>query len=278
MGLLLVLWWNQSIPHVWQPLNSKVYGSESRIRRTERLHVDNTYPVPSRIERVDITDAVYAQIRRMILSGDLTPDSKINVDMLADSFGVSRSTVANALQSLALEDLVRIVPHRGTYVRVFSLHELKETYDVRLCLELWAAKKTVATVTDEQLTEMRRILGEFVPLLESTDRDDAATFAIKNGVFHTYLLDLANNSKLLDSYKRLHVEFMGYRIYKIRDARKFNERTLGVMLPSARMDHEEHEAIADAYASRDLGQAEKEITNNLKHALDNLSDSGLEDS
>jgi len=228
-------------------------------------------PLIARIERVDISDSVYTRIRQMILLGDLVPGSKVDIDMLADSFGVSRSTVANALQILSLEDLVKIFPHRGTFVRVFGLDELEETYEVRLCLELWAAKKSVASTTDEQIAKMRRILDEFVPLFESMERANLAAFAVKNGVFHTFLVSLANNKRLVDSYKGLHVEFLGYRIHKIREAGKLNGGTTReVMLPPARTDHEEHRAIVDAYAARDLAQVEKEITTHLRRALDNI--------
>ncbi len=222
------------------------------------------------IERIDISDAVYQRIREMILLGDLAPDSKIDLDYLADSFQVSRTTVANALQRLNLEELAYIVPRRGTFVRRFNPEQVKEFYEVRLCLELWAARKSVTSVDDQQVAKMYHILDEFVPLFDSKERSDLAAFAIRNRDFHTYLVSLAENRKMLDLYQGLHVDVLGYRIYHIRETRhSVDGLPIHEVLRPAKADHEEHEAIVRGYEDRDLAQVEEAITAHLDRSLEN---------
>jgi DNA-binding GntR family transcriptional regulator len=227
-------------------------------------------PLIEPIERVEISDAVYQRIREMILLGDLAPDSKIDLDHLADSFQVSRTTVANALQRLELEELVYIVPRRGTFVRRFNTEQVKEFYEARLCLELWAASKSVAEVTDAQIAKMKQLLAAFVPLFESKQRSDLAAFASKNRDFHTYLISLAQNQKMLDIYKSLHVDVLGYRIYHIRETRHTVDGiSIQEVLRPARADHEEHEAIVRGYDARDLCLVENAIKTHLDRSLEN---------
>jgi DNA-binding GntR family transcriptional regulator len=222
------------------------------------------------IERIDISDAVYLRIREMILLGDLAPDSKIDLDYLADSFQVSRTTVANALQRLNLEELVTIVPRRGTFARRFGPEQVNELYEVRLCIELWAAQKSVSHVTDEQLAEVHQILDGFLPLFDSKERSDLAAFAVKNRDFHTYLISLAQNRKMLDMYESLHVDVLGYRIYHIRETRHTVDGVpIQEVLRPARADHEEHEAIVHGYEARALSQVEEAIRTHLNRSLEN---------
>lgn len=222
------------------------------------------------IERVDVSDAVYGRIRDMILLGDLGPDNKIGLDFLAASFQVSRTTVATALQRLNLEDLVYIVPRRGTFVRRFTSKQVKELYEARLCFDLWAARKSVASVTDEQVAEMRQILDEFVPFFDSKKRADLAAFAVKNRGFHTYFIRLARNQKMLDMYESLHLDVLGYRIYHIRETRHSVDGVpVQEVLRPARADHDEHEAIVRGYEARDLSQVKEAISTHLNRALEN---------
>jgi DNA-binding GntR family transcriptional regulator len=222
------------------------------------------------IQRVDISDAVYQRIREMILLGDLAPDNKIDLDHLAASFQVSRTTVANALQRLELEELVTIVPRRGTFVKRFGPDQVKEFYEVRLCLEIWAARKSVVDVSDEQTIRMRQILDEFLPLFDSKKRSDLAAFACKNRDFHTYLVSLGNNRKMLDMYEGLQVDVLGYRIYHIRETRhSVDGLPIQEVLRPAKADHEEHESIVLGYEARDLAQVEEAIRTHLDRSLGN---------
>lgn len=204
------------------------------------------------ITHVDISQIVYERIREMIMRGDFVPGSKIDVGCLAESFQVSRTTVANALQRLALEDLVYIVPRRGTYVQRFALRQLWELYDVRLCLELWAAKHSVESASVAEVFQLRQLLEEFLPLMSGDERKDLNTFASQNYDFHTYLISLAKNGKLLEIYQGLNIDVLGSRIYRIREA-----------IRPASVVHAEHGAIVRGYEARDLSAVEEAITTHL---------------
>ena len=79
--------------------------------------------------------ALIDTLRDQILSGALRPGVELLQTDLAARFGVSRIPVRDALQGLAAERLVRVIPNKGAQVIVLTRDELSEVYDLRLLLE-----------------------------------------------------------------------------------------------------------------------------------------------
>ena len=60
------------------------------------------------------------QIRGLVLNGDLSPGAKLDEQMLAERFDVSRTPVREALRQLASTGLIELKPRRGAYVSSLS--------------------------------------------------------------------------------------------------------------------------------------------------------------
>src|SRR3954453_19819920 len=76
-------------------------------------------------------DAVYAELRRRILEGELAPGAALNQEQVAAALGVSTTPVREALRRLESEALVRTVAHREVYVTPLEVEELVALYEVR---------------------------------------------------------------------------------------------------------------------------------------------------
>jgi DNA-binding GntR family transcriptional regulator len=79
--------------------------------------------------------ALSDRLREEILAGRLPPGTMLAQTELADRFGVSRIPVRDALQQLASERLVIVVPGKGAQVVELTKDELSEIYDLRVLLE-----------------------------------------------------------------------------------------------------------------------------------------------
>jgi DNA-binding GntR family transcriptional regulator len=75
------------------------------------------------------------RLRAAIVSGRLAPGAALLQTELAAEFGVSRIPVRDALQNLASEKLVTLLPGKGAQVIALSRDELSEIYDLRILLE-----------------------------------------------------------------------------------------------------------------------------------------------
>lgn len=89
------------------------------------------------------SEAVYAQVRRDILNGNLHPGEKLGASVLAQEYGVSLSVVREALTRLAEQGLVLSQPQQGFQVVPISREDLLDLTSVRLDIETLALRKSI---------------------------------------------------------------------------------------------------------------------------------------
>lgn len=135
------------------------------------------------------SDQIYEYLRRAIVRLDLQPGAALQEKDIAERFDVSRTPVREALQRLAEEDLVDILPHSGTWVSRISFQVAEEGFVLRRALEVESVRKAaeLATAQDAALLEasiarMRAIVGAG-RLEDYLEEDDAfhATIARISG-------------------------------------------------------------------------------------------------
>ncbi|CAM5275499.1 MULTISPECIES: GntR family transcriptional regulator [Streptomyces] len=96
-------------------------------------------------------------IRHALRSGDLVPGQRLVENDLAESYGATRGAVREALQDLAAEEILEIVPRRGARVRMVSVEEAIQITECRSALEQLCARKAATLATDAQRGELDRI-------------------------------------------------------------------------------------------------------------------------
>src|SRR5690606_11343009 len=79
---------------------------------------------PKRTSRERATEI----LRNRILSGDLSPGDRIDLDAVADEFGTSRTPVREACLALAQEGLVRVAQRSGVSVIGVSPETIIENF------------------------------------------------------------------------------------------------------------------------------------------------------
>jgi DNA-binding GntR family transcriptional regulator len=114
-----------------------------------------------------LSDIAYQSIRDGMLSGKLGPDEWLRQEHIAQELGVSQATVREALNRLVLEGLATRVPHKGVRPIRVSREDLRDLYDIRASLEGLAVEVAAATMSAEDIQEMRRLLAQ------TKERDDA---------------------------------------------------------------------------------------------------------
>ncbi len=86
------------------------------------------------------SEEAYLRIRERIVSLDMPPGSVVNESRLRQELTIGRTPIREALQRLARENLVRSVPHRGTFVTDVNITDLARITEVRVVLESHAAR------------------------------------------------------------------------------------------------------------------------------------------
>ena len=108
-------------------------------------------------------DAVAASLRDMIINGELAAGERLVERDLAERFGISRIPMREAIQRLEREGLLDIFRNRGAVVRMLSVSDVQEIYDLRVLLEGDAIYRSVKQLDDETLARaelVHRLLGD----------------------------------------------------------------------------------------------------------------------
>lgn len=109
-------------------------------------------------------------VRRMLLAifaGRWKAGERLREVELADSFGVSRTPVREALQEIASIGLVELKPNCGAVVASFGLREIEEIYEVRALLESEAARLACPRL---RASEVEALLRESEALVAASRR------------------------------------------------------------------------------------------------------------
>lgn len=117
------------------------------------------------------SELAYGRILERIVTLEMPPGSVVNEARLREELGIGRTPIREALQRLARENLVRSVPHRGTFVTDVNITDLARIAEVRVVIEAHAARLAAEKLTAAD----REVLEELLELLHRgyvTDQRD----------------------------------------------------------------------------------------------------------
>lgn len=214
-------------------------------------------------------EQVYDQLRELIMHGELTRGERLpNETVLAREFGVSRSTVREALRALAAHNLIHTVKGAtgGSFVTLPTVDHiseflqanigllsesndvtLEEFLEARRLLEVFAARQCALRRSDADLARLQATIVDAPGRLTAEER-----FRFNEG-FHSAVLDGAGNTLLRIAAEPI---FSVLQTNFSRDAQspRFAKR----------VDHD-HRAILEAIERGDGGAAATEMQKHLDY-------------
>lgn len=143
------------------------------------------------VKRTTLSEGAYAAIRRKILTGALTPSSKLVVATLANGLSLSATPINEALAALEREGLVTYLPHRGYFVSSVTPENVEEVYSVREVFELMAVRFAAQKADHATVQRLAAILREAE---QSIRLGDTTTFADLDIEFHRVIWASTDNS------------------------------------------------------------------------------------
>ena len=120
-------------------------------------------PIPAEqkpMVRTTARERVYKTLQQWIVNGTLLPEERLNDVELARYFSVSRTPVREALQMLAEQKLVKMVPSSGTFVAPIDLKDMAYVYELLGGLQSYAIELGIDRITKEQLNILQHINEE----------------------------------------------------------------------------------------------------------------------
>ena len=213
--------------------------------------LDAKHPVPGPAEVTSQTGRTVLNLREMLLRGDFSPGERISELPLVARLGVSRTPIRLALDRLANEGLLEVLPAGGFVVREFTLADIWDSIEMRGVLEGTAARLAAEKLTDDrELATLRRCRDELDAMLIPTI-DSFTHYLELNEAFHSSLVDLAQSSML----RRMLDRVMSLP-FASPSALVFAQSKLPRAADLIWVAHEQHRAIVEAIANRQGTRAE----------------------
>jgi DNA-binding GntR family transcriptional regulator len=205
-----------------------------------------------------LTEETYDALMSLLMSHQIEPGERINIDALSRMLGVSVTPVRETLARLESEALVRKQALIGyTATPLLTPEQLSDMYEVRLALEPLAARQATLRSSADQLAEIAAAARGTRE--GATGLDEHRVVALDDEHFHGAISEAAGNDFLRDAQERLHSHLHLYRLY--RNARVVQEATL-----------QEHETIVEALRRRDPDAAEQAMRAHLEASRARLVD------
>ena len=148
-----------------------------------------------------LKDLVMKLLYDEILSLRIAPGSRLNVNQIASSLGISRTPVAEAVASLSEVGFVVSHPGQpGSFVLDLSLADMIDLYRVRDAIESTAAALCAFRADDRVVRELSLLAEAFK---ESVDSRDIRGMKDTDMPFHRLIIDSSANPYIVQSYEQI---------------------------------------------------------------------------
>lgn len=147
-----------------------------------------------------LSDAVYAEVKRGILTGALEPAERLQEGGLAKRYSVSKTPVREALNRLVHEGLLDVFPRVGYVVTECSVADAQSILDFRAILERAAIGLAVRYVTDSELARLETLANLDV---RPRERPTYEEFFSQNRRFHLLIATASRNPELASAIEGL---------------------------------------------------------------------------
>ncbi|MEO8891630.1 MAG: GntR family transcriptional regulator [Coleofasciculaceae cyanobacterium] len=201
-----------------------------------------------------LKEQAYQALRKMILSGELTPGQRLVEAQLARDLQVSRTPIREALGQLQRESLV-MIDSDGLKVATFSAADADQLYECRIALEQVSVNAACHNATTAQIRKLERLVEQSEKLAD-TKSSQMLNFQLLelDYQFHRLIAEMSGNLWLQAMLDQIFDKMMLLRIQTTQQN------------PSVLDIRKEHLYVYEAIAQRNSEVAVEAVINHLQAA------------
>lgn len=199
---------------------------------------------PLKQAAITTADKIFEQLQHAIAEGHMKAGSKISEPELAKQYQVSRSTLREALNRLEKCHLIERKANVGSRVVDCTIEGLVELYITREALEGMACRQAAENMTDEEITEMQKMLSHHAD--NKALKEGVAYYQEQGDVDFHYKVILGSHNKQL-------INLICGQLYHLV---RMYRCQFGMHSPRATRAFGEHSNIMQAISDRDGELAE----------------------
>ncbi len=137
----------------------------------------------------------YEHLKAMILNGELSYDTIYSETKMAQSLGISRTPMRDAIQYLLQEKYIDIIPNKGFCLHKMTMKDYIETTQLRNAIEGYCAKELARDYRSEKAIKTFEKLRKNLKEQQALISGDINIFFEKDILFHKILVDYQKNTE-----------------------------------------------------------------------------------
>ena len=218
------------------------------MRKRAELNDLDLGPLQAFQERKSLGEHVFESLKHSIVRGKISAGEWLVESHIAETLGISRTPVREAIHKLEREGLIERQARGGFTVLGFKRNDIEETFGIRSVLEGYAARLAAIKHDAKELEDLENKIDEFQNALDRKKMDLLPTI---NTEFHDLLYGLSKSPKLINMINHLRDQIYRYRQMILKE-RKF-----------ATTSNQDHKKMLKYIRRRDAEGAERLVREHI---------------
>ena len=186
------------------------------MRKRAELNDLDLGPLQAFQERKSLGEHVFESLKHSIVRGKISSGEWLVESHIAETLGISRTPVREAIHKLEREGLIERQPRGGFTVLGLNRNDIEETFGIRSVLEGYAARLAAIKHEAQELEELENKIKEFQNALDCKKMNLLPTI---NTEFHDLLYGLSKSPKLINMINGLRDQIYRYREMILKESK-----------------------------------------------------------
>ncbi|MCI9582087.1 GntR family transcriptional regulator [Clostridiaceae bacterium] len=151
------------------------------------------------------SDVAYEKIKMMIITARLKPGEAVVEARLMETLGMGRTPIREALNRLAWENFVKIIPRQCIMVNEISIYEVESIYQMRFALAPLESELAALNRTDRDLEHLKKDIEAL------SGETDPQKRVLLDRAFHRTVSSMTKNpflEKEMNNYQDLSIRLL----------------------------------------------------------------------
>jgi len=167
----------------------------------------------------------YEKLKEMIMEGKFEPKRIYSETKVSQELGISRTPMRDAIQRLAQERYLDVIPSKGFRLHVMTEQDLMETYQIRCALEgfcvVQMAKDFETPKAKRAVRTLEDLLRDQRNIIETTG--SIPEFAQYDQEFHEKIVYYLENSTITELFDNLHYQMRWQTVLSLEQEGRMEE-------------------------------------------------------
>ncbi len=217
------------------------------------------------LKRQTLSSDVYAQLRELLITGQMFPGEQISLRTTASALGVSVMPVREAVHRLVAEQALELTPNRALRVPLMTVSAFREITTIRTNLEGLAVGQAALHLREDELQQIAAWRDRFAGEMAGAEPDGARLIAFNKGL-HFAIYGAAAMPMLVQMIEALWLRIGPILNHDLRSgSRRVREQVA--------VGH--HARLVDALQRRDAEAAQAALRGDIESAAQYIVSAGV---